>query len=156
MRRLLLLSLFLMPVLVLPNPAAATEFEEVVFSGGCLEWNAELLVHFRIGMTEADVSYEVSLADTDGNVILTTAGNAVVTDDDGDRYGTLLLAGTWDEITEEIIELYGLYNVQGTFTLYVPWLDHVFTYVYQDATAVECAVVPNADVAWGEFKSQYR
>lgn len=156
MRRLLLLSALILPLLLTPNPASATEFEEVIFTGGCTDWTAELLVHFRIGMTEADVSYDVAIEDQDGNVILSTSGTAVVTDDDGDRYGTLLLSGTWDEVTEEIIELYGLYNVRGTFTLYVPWLEYVFTYVYEDSVTLECAVVPNEHVTWGEVKSQYR
>ncbi|MFO7610736.1 MAG: hypothetical protein R6X35_16370 [Candidatus Krumholzibacteriia bacterium] len=156
MRRFLMLSALILPLLLTPNPASATEFEEVIFTGGCTDWTAELLVHFRIGLTEADVSYDVAIEDLEGNVILSTDGTAIVTDDDGDRYGTLLLSGTWDAVTDETIELYGMYNVRGSFTLYVPWLEYVFTYVYEDTVTLECAVVPTADVTWGEVKSQYR
>ncbi|MFN2372070.1 MAG: hypothetical protein ABR506_13085 [Candidatus Krumholzibacteriia bacterium] len=156
MRRLLTLSALILPLLLTPNPASACEIEEVIFTGGCTDWTAELLVHFRIGMTEADVGYDVAIEDQDGNVVLSTSGTAIVTDYDGDRYGTLLLSGTWDEVAEGTIELYGMYTVRGTFTLYIPWLEYMFTYVYEEVVTLECAVVPNADVTWGEVKSQYR
>lgn len=156
MRRLLLLLAFLLPALLMVGPAAAISFDEVVFTGDCMAWTTELVVHLLVDMAAVDLAYEVALVDGDGNVILATTGEAVVTDDDGDRYGTLLLSGTWDELTEETIELFGLYTIRGTFTLLVPRLDQIFTLVHEEAVTLECAVVPNDDVAWGDFKSHYR
>lgn len=153
MRRLLLLSVFLLPALFLAGPAAALNFEEVIFTGDCLGWTAELVIHLQSEMTEADFSYEVSLADSEGMVILSTSGAALIPDEDGDRYCNLVLSGTWDELTEEIIELYGLFSIEGTFTLYSPRIHPI---VRQTPLTVECAVVPSDDSTWGEFKSQYR
>lgn len=155
MKRLILTVVLTLAALV-AGTASATEFQNVIFAGGCTEWNAQLDVHFRIGMTEADIDYLVELVDADGNVILTSSGSDVVTDGDADRLGTLMLAGTWDETTDETIELFGMYTVRASFTLYVPWQEYVFTYVEDRAMMAECAVVDAENVSWGQLKGAYR
>ncbi|HPF69432.1 MAG TPA: hypothetical protein PLQ13_02080 [Candidatus Krumholzibacteria bacterium] len=156
MRRLLLSTLVVVSLLAVGGTAMATEFTDVIFAGGCTDWTAELGVHFRIGMTEANIDYAVAILDQDGTTVLSSTGTGVVTDDDGDRYGTLLLGQSWDDVTDQTIELYGMYTIRGTFTLYVPWLDEVHTYVVNQDVTLECAVVPNEDVSWGDVKSTYR
>jgi hypothetical protein len=156
MNRLILTLVLTLAALAAAGTASATEFQNVIFAGGCTEWNAQLDVHFRIGMTEADIDYIVELVDSEDNVLLTSSGSAVVTDDDSDRLGTLMLSATWDETTDDIIELFGMYTVRASFTLYVPWQEYVFTYVEERAMMAECAVVDAEDISWGQLKGAYR
>ena len=156
MRRLLLMSMVMLTILSAPLAASATDFDSVTFTGGCTEWSADMVVYFRIGMTEAQVSYDVQVLDSEGVAVLATTGEETVYDDDGDRYGTLVVAKAWSDLIDGTVALYGQFTVRGSFTLYVPWLDIVHTYVVTQDYPAECAVVPNEDVSWSTLKSEYR
>lgn len=142
--------------LLTAGQALATRYTEVIVAADCTEWNADITVRLAWSLSEADMAYDVAIEDLEGNVLLNTSGVETLVDDDGDHYVNLLLGELWDDVTDEIIPLYGVFVIRAHFTLVATPENPVREPDYEQLITVECAVVPNDEVSWGAAKSQYR
>lgn len=156
MRHLLVTTVCVLFSLLAASEALATRYTQVIFAADCQEWNADVMVRLNWHVDRTDLAYDVAIEDLDGNVLLGTSGVETLIDDDGDHYASALLGEIWDNVTEEIIPLYGVFVVRASFTLVATPENPVSEPFREEVVSVECAVVPNADLSWGAAKSQYR
>lgn len=142
--------------LLTAGQALATRYTQVIVAADCVEWNADITVRLYWNLSEADMAYDVAIEDLDGNVLLSTSGIETLVDDNGDHFVNVLLGQLWDDVTDEIIPLYGVFVVRAHFTLIATPENPVSDPHYEQLITVECAVVPNDEVSWGAAKTQYR
>ena len=156
MRRLLLSLMVAGLGMLAAAPAFATHFETVTFNGDCNGWNADVTVRIYFKISSTPLAYNIAIEDPSGNVLLESTGDVMLVDDNADYYASVHLSQFWNEITNDIIPLYGPFNIHATFTLVPNDENHVDSPPYEVTVPVECAVVPNEDVSWGAAKSAYR
>jgi len=156
MRRLLLSLTVAGLGMLAAAPAFATHFETVTFDGDCNGWSADVLVRLYFKISTTPLAYDVTIEDMEGHVLLESTGQVDVVDDDGDHYGSVSLHQDWNEITNDIIPLYGPFNIHGVITLVPNDVNQVASPPYEAVVPVECSVVPDEGVSWGAIKSAYR
>ena len=156
MRRLVLTLMVAGLGMLAAGPAFATHFETTSFDGDCNGWSAEISVRIYHLVSSTPLAYDIMIEDMEGNILLESTGEVMVVDDDGDYYGSVSLGQFWNEITNDIIPLYGPFNIHAIFTLLPTENNPIASPPYEATVPVECSVVPNENVSWSTMKSIYR
>jgi len=144
MKRLLLLSTVLIGLLAIPGLASANHFNDVVIMADCYGLNAQLGIHFGSHSHSLDLHYEVTVTDTENNVIETLIGDIPVTRDDELDVTVLIeeeFSATFD----------GTFVVSGFITIN-PYPDGYTEF----ETVIECGSVDNDNVSFEGVKALYR
>jgi hypothetical protein len=158
MQRTLIMVTVLAFLALLPSGAHATYFEEIVFTPDCTGFTAETRIHIHPIVERIDMTVQIDFIDADGVSVLTIHVAETVVDEDGDGYETPELVAEWNDLTDEIVPLYGPYTIRGDFTLTfeVPVTGETISRSETASGSVECSVVPNTDATWGGVRSTYR
>lgn len=156
MRRLFLPLLVMSLGLFAAGPAFATHFDSVEFTGDCNGWSADALIRLHVVVPSIDLEYHIAIVDGEGTVLLESSGVDTLVDEDHDHYVSWSKVQFWNDLTDEIIPLFGTFSVNANLALTPIVEGHVDQPPFEQSDAIECAVVPNEDVSWGTLKSAYR
>ncbi len=150
MRRVLFLVL---GILILPAVASATNFVDPSLTADCISYETDFSVQFRPDLYTVNFDLIVTITNDLGEELFRYEMSEVLVRDDG-ALQAYHFSAFWNDVTDEIIPLFGLMDINAEMVLHYPespYPDRVF---FTDQ--FECAVVPNDETGWGSLKSTYR
>lgn len=150
MRRILFAFL---GVLLLSGPASATHFVEPVVLANCLGYEADFGVEFRPDLDTVNFELVVTIVD-ESDVELFRYELSEVLVRDGDVLQSYSFAADWNDVTDEVIPLFGMMTVKAVMVL--SYSESPYKPKAEFENVLECAVVKSDDLSWSSLKADFR
>lgn len=148
-------------LLLLPVTASATVFTDSDVRASCLGYEAAFDVDYHPAVFEINYAILVTITDHDGAELFRYEDGGVLERPDEILLQSYSLGADWNDVTEEIIPLFGLMDIRVDLRIFYPedspfWSPYTYGKVLVIDSQLECAVVGEDDLSWSSLKADYR